>query len=64
MRDSEAEKRRSQNAKAELISRKHGEVVYIIPPIQRREREKYPWEEKEENSEKNTAKPGVTKKAK
>lgn len=47
MHDSEEEKRKQQNAKAELISRKHEEVVYIIPPIQRREREKYPWEVKE-----------------
>jgi hypothetical protein len=50
LRDSEAEKRRAQNAKAELISRKAGEVVYVIPPVQRREREKYPWEEEKASS--------------
>jgi len=62
MRDSEAEKRKQQNAKAELISRKAGEVVYVIPPIQRREREKYPWEE-EKTANKSTKTQADQKKA-
>jgi hypothetical protein len=45
MQGSEAEKRKQKNAKAELITRKSSEVVYLIPTIQRRDREKYPWEE-------------------
>ena len=46
MQGSEAEKRKQKNAKAELITRKSSEVVYIIPPTKRRTRETYPWEEK------------------
>jgi hypothetical protein len=44
MRESEAEKRKQQHAKLERISRKSTEVVYVIPPLESRTREKYPWE--------------------
>lgn len=41
----EEQKLRRQNAKAELIYRRHDEIHYAIPAIQGRVRDHYPWEE-------------------
>lgn len=41
----EQEKIRRQNARAEVIYRRHDEVHYAIPPLTTRLRENYPWEE-------------------
>ncbi len=45
MQNSEEGKRKQQNATGEFIYRRSHEIVYNIPPIERRERENYPWED-------------------
>ena len=41
---SEKEKIRERNLKGEFIYRNHNEYLFTIPPLQKREREPYPWE--------------------
>jgi hypothetical protein len=41
----EQKKIRELNAQGELIYRRHQERLIEIPPLKKRERERYPWEE-------------------
>lgn len=45
LQNSEQDKIRQQNAKGEFVYRRSDEIIYIMPPVEPRVRDKYAWEE-------------------